>query len=51
MQFGNIIIQTPRLRDGTLRALAVSGATRAPSLPDVPTVAEQGFPGFDVTAW
>lgn len=50
-QFGNIIIQTPRLRDGTLRALAVSGATRAPSLPDVPTVAEQGFAGFDVTAW
>lgn len=51
MQFGNIIIQTPRLRDGSLRALAVSGPTRAPSLPDVPTVAEQGFPGFDVTAW
>ncbi len=51
MQFGNIIIQTPRIRDGSLRALAVSGPSRAPSLPDVPTVAEQGFPGFDVTAW
>jgi tripartite-type tricarboxylate transporter receptor subunit TctC len=51
MQFGNIIIQTPRLRDGSLRALAVSSAARWPSLPDVPTVAEQGFPGFDVMAW
>ena len=51
MQFGNIIIQTPRLRDGSLRALAVTSGARWPSLPDVPTVAEQGFPGFEVMAW
>ncbi len=51
LQFGNIITQTPRLRDGSLRALAVSSPQRWPSLPDVPTVAEQGFPGFDVMAW
>ena len=51
MQFGNIIIQTPRLRDGSLRALAVTSAARWPSLPDVPTVAEQGFPDFAVMAW
>jgi tripartite-type tricarboxylate transporter receptor subunit TctC len=35
----------------TLRALAVSGAQRWPSLPDVPTIQESGFPGFSVLAW
>src|SRR5262249_19417673 len=34
-----------------LRALAVATARRFPGLPDVPTVAEQGFPGFDVHGW
>ncbi len=36
---------------GTLRALAVSGPQRWPSLPNVPTVQESGFPGFSVLAW
>jgi tripartite-type tricarboxylate transporter receptor subunit TctC len=36
---------------GKLRALAVTGKTRSPELPNVPTVAESGLPGFDVTAW
>jgi tripartite-type tricarboxylate transporter receptor subunit TctC len=36
---------------GTLRALAVSGPQRWPSLPDVPTIQESGFPGFEVLAW
>ncbi|KDD96946.1 tripartite tricarboxylate transporter family receptor domain protein, partial [Bordetella bronchiseptica SBL-F6116] len=36
---------------GRARALAVSSAERAPLLPDTPTVAESGFPGFDATAW
>jgi tripartite-type tricarboxylate transporter receptor subunit TctC len=39
------------VRDGKLSALAVSGANRYFSLPDTPTVAESGLPGFDVTAW
>jgi tripartite-type tricarboxylate transporter receptor subunit TctC len=36
---------------GTLKALAVSGPQRWPSLPDVPTIQESGFPGFEVLAW
>ncbi len=36
------------VRSGRLRALAVSGATRAPLLPEVPTVAESGHPGFEI---
>ena len=39
------------MKDGKLRALATSGAKRAPAAPDVPTVAEQGYPGFDAVAW
>jgi len=39
------------LRAGRIRALAVTGAQRHPLLPDVPTVAESGVPGFDVTGW
>ena len=36
---------------GRLRAIAVSGAKRSPALPEVPTMAEAGLPGFDATAW
>ncbi|MFZ4407661.1 MAG: Bug family tripartite tricarboxylate transporter substrate binding protein [Paracraurococcus sp.] len=39
------------LRDGRLRALAVTTATRSPALPDVPTTAEAGFPDVQATAW
>ncbi|WP_427912913.1 Bug family tripartite tricarboxylate transporter substrate binding protein [Ramlibacter sp. MMS24-I3-19] len=39
------------IKAGKLRALAVATAKRAPVLPDVPTVAEQGFPDFDVQGW
>lgn len=41
----------PHVRSGVFRALAVSGATRSPALPDTPTISESGIPGFDVTAW
>lgn len=41
----------PQLRAGKLRALAVAPRKRVPSLPDVPTVAEQGYPHFDVHGW
>ncbi len=36
---------------GKVRGIAVTGAQRDPSVPDIPTVAESGLPGFDVTAW
>jgi len=39
------------LKEGRLRPLAVTSATRAPALPDVPTTAEAGFPGVLATAW
>lgn len=41
----------PQLQGGRLRALAVSTAQRSASFPDLPTMAESGVPGFDVSAW
>ena len=39
------------IKAGKLRALAVTSAKRSPELPDLPTVAETGIKGYDVTAW
>ncbi|WP_298235230.1 tripartite tricarboxylate transporter substrate binding protein [uncultured Azohydromonas sp.] len=41
----------PQVQSGRLRALAVSTAQRLPNMPNVPTIAESGVPGFDVSAW
>ncbi len=41
----------PHARAGRLRLLAVTPAARSPGLPEVPTVAEQGFPGYDLPQW
>ncbi|RYI27791.1 MAG: tripartite tricarboxylate transporter substrate binding protein, partial [Acetobacteraceae bacterium] len=41
----------PLVRDGQLRCLGVTSLTRSPNAPDLPTVAEQGFPGFEAISW
>ncbi|GHU35199.1 hypothetical protein AGMMS50256_29980 [Betaproteobacteria bacterium] len=41
----------PLLRDGKVKLLAVSNARRSVVLPDLPTIAEEGYPGFDATTW
>jgi len=51
MSFGDIPTALPHIRSGKLRSIAVTAAKRSPLLPDVPTIAEQGFPGCDVSAW
>ena len=49
--FCNITTVLPLARDGKLRALAVTSLKRSPFAPELPTMAESGFPGFDVNAW
>jgi len=49
--FTSPALAAPLLREGRARALAVSSPARFPALPDVPTVAEQGFPGFAMGDW
>ena len=48
---GNIAAALPYVGNGRLRALAVTSKTRSPLLPDVPTVAESGLPGFENSGW
>jgi tripartite-type tricarboxylate transporter receptor subunit TctC len=49
--FAPISAALSSIRDGKLRAIAVSSAKRSSSLPDVPTMAESGVPGFEFTLW
>jgi tripartite-type tricarboxylate transporter receptor subunit TctC len=49
--FSNISDAIPQASAGTIRLLAVSGEQRARPIPDIPTVAESGFPGFNVLTW
>ncbi len=51
MQFGSIAPTLPHIRAGRLRALAVTGATRLAAMPEVPTVAESGLRGYEVSLW
>lgn len=51
IMFDNLPSVLQLIRSGKLRALAVTTAQRAPQLPDVPTIAESGLPGFDTSAW
>jgi tripartite-type tricarboxylate transporter receptor subunit TctC len=49
--FGSLPALLPHAKSGRARALAVGTPKRSPSLPDVPTVAELGYPGFDASLW
>lgn len=49
--FNEVITAIPHVQAGKLKPLAVAYRTRAPWLPNVPTFAEAGFPGFEVTSW
>jgi tripartite-type tricarboxylate transporter receptor subunit TctC len=51
MNLGSLVQMMPHVRSGKLKALGVSGANRVAPLPDVPTIAEAGVPGFEVTNW
>ena len=47
----NTPVTGPHAQAGRVRALGFSGAQRSPAYPDIPTIAEQGVPGFEVVAW
>ncbi len=49
--FGNISNCLPLVREGKLRAFAVTSKKRSPQIPELPTMEELGFPGFEATAW
>jgi tripartite-type tricarboxylate transporter receptor subunit TctC len=51
MVLGNISAVLPLAREGKVRAFAVTSLKRSPAAPELPTMAEQGFAGFDATAW
>ena len=51
VMFSSLVQTTPFIRSGKLRALATGGARRNPVLPDLPTIAEAGVPGYEATNW
>jgi tripartite-type tricarboxylate transporter receptor subunit TctC len=51
MMFDNMPSSLPLVREGKLRALGVTSAKRSAAAPDIPTIAEQGLPGFEAVSW
>jgi tripartite-type tricarboxylate transporter receptor subunit TctC len=51
MGAGSVALLTPQVRGGKMRAIATTGEKRATSMPEVPTMIEQGFPGLTAYAW
>lgn len=51
MVFHNVPVVLPHVRSGALRVLGITSAQRNPALPDIPTLAESGLSGFEVTSW
>jgi tripartite-type tricarboxylate transporter receptor subunit TctC len=51
LAIGSTFVVSPHVKSGAMRPLAVTSAKRDPTFPNVPTVAEQGFPGYSAEAW
>ncbi len=51
LMFDSMPSAMPHVKSGKIRALAVTTAKRSPTVPDLPTVAESGVPGFDISTW
>jgi len=51
MMFSQMSSALPHIRAGKLRAIGAASVKRSPLMPDLPTIAEQGFPGFEATSW
>lgn len=51
LMFDQLAVAYPLIKAGKLNALAIASAERSPIMPNLPTVAESGLPGFDVTPW
>lgn len=51
LSFQTTIATIPHIRSGKIKAIAITGDTRLPSLPQVPTYAESGLPGYGIAAW
>jgi tripartite-type tricarboxylate transporter receptor subunit TctC len=51
IMFSSVVNVVPHVKSGRLRALGTGGAQRAPALPDVPTIAEAGVPGYEANQW
>lgn len=51
LAIGTVALLSPHVKGGRLRGVATTGSQRSAAVPDVPTVAEQGFPGFAALAW
>ena len=51
MMFDSVPTAAPTIEAGRLKALGTSGKVRSPILPNVPTIAEAGIPGYDATIW
>jgi tripartite-type tricarboxylate transporter receptor subunit TctC len=51
LYFGNMASALPHVKNGKLKALAITGSRRSPAAPDLPTVAESGMPGYQVYEW
>lgn len=51
LMFNNLVTALPFVKAGRLRALAVTSARRSPAAPEIPTIAESGLPGYNVSTW